>query len=96
MRQDFAAADFETLPYLTAVVKVCELLSSRNVRLCLMFLTKETLRFHPIAFNLSRIAGGNNVLPLLYPITTQTGEVLTELPIPKGLHITTSIAAYNR
>ncbi|KAF9024028.1 cytochrome P450 [Hymenopellis radicata] len=75
--RDFTAADFGSMPYLTAFIK-------------------ETLRFHPVVYNLWRIAGGDDVIPLMYPITTETGEVLTELPVPKGVHITTSIAAYNR
>ncbi|KAF8897018.1 cytochrome P450 [Mucidula mucida] len=74
---DFTAADFDNMPYLTAVVK-------------------EVLRFHPIVYNTGRVAIGDEVLPLLDPITTDTGEVLTELPIPKGTKIITSIAAYNR
>ncbi|KAF9025469.1 cytochrome P450 [Hymenopellis radicata] len=57
---------------------------------------KETLRFHPIVYNTARVAIGDEVLPLLDPVTTDTGEVLTELPIPKGTKVITSIAAYNR
>ncbi|KAK0238250.1 cytochrome P450 [Armillaria nabsnona] len=57
---------------------------------------KETLRFHPVAYNIYRVAGKDDVLPLSTPITTTSGKVLHELPIPKGLHIDASIAAYNR
>ncbi|KAF8878342.1 cytochrome P450 [Mucidula mucida] len=57
---------------------------------------KETLRVHPIFYNTFRVAGGDEVLPLLNPLTLDTGEVLTELPIPKGTKIITSVAAYNR
>ncbi|KAF9024029.1 cytochrome P450 [Hymenopellis radicata] len=57
---------------------------------------KETLRFHPVIYNTFRVAIGDEVLPLLDPITTDAGQVLTELPIPKGTKIVTSIAAYNR
>ncbi|KAF9026237.1 cytochrome P450 [Hymenopellis radicata] len=57
---------------------------------------KETLRFHPIVYNTFRVAAENDVLPLLNPITTDTGEVLNKLPIPKGTKIITSVAAYNR
>ncbi|KAG6918884.1 hypothetical protein DXG01_010948 [Tephrocybe rancida] len=57
---------------------------------------KETLRYHPVAINTFRQASRNDVLPLSKPITTATGEVLTELPIPKGLNLITSITSYNR
>lgn len=57
---------------------------------------KETLRFHPVAYNIYRVAEKDDVLPLSTPITTTSGKVLHELPIPKGLHIDASIAAYNR
>ncbi|KAK0192529.1 cytochrome P450 [Armillaria mellea] len=59
-------------------------------------MVKETLRFHPVAYNIYRVAGKDDVLPLSTPITTTSGKVLHELPIPKGLHIDASIAAYNR
>ncbi|KAK0496199.1 cytochrome P450 [Armillaria luteobubalina] len=57
---------------------------------------KETLRFHPVAYNIYRVAEKDDVLPLSTPITTTSGKVLHELPIPKGLHVDASIAAYNR
>ncbi|KAK0482217.1 cytochrome P450 [Armillaria novae-zelandiae] len=59
-------------------------------------MVKETLRFHPVAYNLHRVAGKDDLLPLSSPITTTSGKVLHELPIPKGLHIDVSVAAYNR
>ncbi|KAG7448645.1 cytochrome P450 [Guyanagaster necrorhizus] len=73
----FSPSDFDSMPYLSAVVK-------------------ETLRFHPIAYNIYRVAAKDDVLPLSMPITTTSGKVLHELPIPKGLHIDASVAAYNR
>ncbi|KAG6836440.1 hypothetical protein H0H93_007976 [Arthromyces matolae] len=57
---------------------------------------KETLRYHPVAFNTYRQASRDDVLPLSKPIVTKTGEVLTELPVPKGLNFITSIMGYNR
>ncbi|KAK0434781.1 cytochrome P450 [Armillaria borealis] len=56
----------------------------------------ETLRMHPVVYNVFRIATKDDVLPLHKPITTKTGEVLTELPIPAGLQVISSIAGYNR
>ncbi|KAI0356394.1 PAH-inducible cytochrome P450 monooxygenase PC-PAH 4 [Trametes cingulata] len=57
---------------------------------------KETLRVHPIATGLHRVAAKDDVLPLAYPITTTTGETITEIPVRKGQVILTSFATYNR
>ncbi|KAF9075481.1 cytochrome P450 [Rhodocollybia butyracea] len=57
---------------------------------------KELLRFHPVALHLFRTANEDDVLPLSTPITTTTGEVLKELPIPKGTRTVLSIPTYNR
>ncbi|KAK0239393.1 cytochrome P450 [Armillaria nabsnona] len=57
---------------------------------------KETLRFHPVGYNLFRVAGQDDVLPLSSPITTTSGKVLHELSIPKGVQIMSSVAACNR
>lgn len=43
-----------------------------------------------------RIAGVDDVLPLSRPITTESGEVISEIVVPKGTRIVASIAAYNR
>ncbi|KAF9075483.1 cytochrome P450 [Rhodocollybia butyracea] len=45
---------------------------------------KELLRFHPVALHMFRTANEDDVLPLSTPITTTTGEVIKELPIPKA------------
>ncbi|KAJ3995670.1 cytochrome P450 [Lentinula boryana] len=57
---------------------------------------KETLRFHPVAVHLFRVAVDDDVLPLSKPIVTTTGELLRELIVPKGTRIVGSIPAYNR
>ncbi|KAJ3837966.1 cytochrome P450 [Lentinula raphanica] len=57
---------------------------------------KELLRYHPVAIHMFRRADEDDVLPLSTPITTTTGEVLTELPVPKGTRTIISITAYNR
>ncbi|KAF5356634.1 hypothetical protein D9757_006808 [Collybiopsis confluens] len=56
----------------------------------------ETLRFHPVAIHVFRAANEDDILPLTTPITTTTGEVLTELPISKGTRAILSLPAYNR
>ncbi|KAI0373422.1 PAH-inducible cytochrome P450 monooxygenase PC-PAH 4 [Pilatotrama ljubarskyi] len=57
---------------------------------------KETLRVHPIATGLHRVAAKDDVLPLAYPIISASGETITEIPVSKGQVILTSFATYNR
>ncbi|KAK0448606.1 cytochrome P450 [Armillaria borealis] len=57
---------------------------------------KEVLRFHPIVYNITRVAAQDHVLPLSKPVTLTTGKVVQEIAIPKGTFIITSIAGYNR
>ena len=57
---------------------------------------KEVMRLHPIAYALLRQATRDEVLPLAYPVTTTTGEVVDEVPIPKGTNCFISVWAYNR
>ncbi|SJL09876.1 uncharacterized protein ARMOST_13257 [Armillaria ostoyae] len=57
---------------------------------------KESLRFHPVSYNVFRVSEKDDILPLLKPIVSKDGKVMHEVPIPKGLQIITSIAAYNR
>ncbi|KAI0829924.1 PAH-inducible cytochrome P450 monooxygenase PC-PAH 4 [Trametes gibbosa] len=66
-----------------------------NMPVCLNAI-KETLRFHPIVSYLPRVANHDDVLPLAYPITSTTGEIITEIPITKGQVILTSFLIYNR
>ncbi|KAJ7744693.1 cytochrome P450 [Mycena metata] len=62
----------------------------------LLAVVKEVLRFHPVSFNNFRQSATDDVLPLFRPITLRSGEVITELPVPKGMKVIISIAAYNR
>ncbi|KAJ3517646.1 hypothetical protein NLJ89_g370 [Agrocybe chaxingu] len=57
---------------------------------------KESLRFHPAVYQNYRMAAHDDVLPLSTPIKTMDGRTLEKLPIPKGVKIILSIAAYNR
>ncbi|KAM5543149.1 hypothetical protein V8D89_003023 [Ganoderma adspersum] len=57
---------------------------------------KETLRFHSIVVALQRVAQKDDVLPLLYPITSTSGEVVTEIPVRAGQLIHMSFAGYHR
>ncbi|KAM5531332.1 hypothetical protein V8D89_014461 [Ganoderma adspersum] len=57
---------------------------------------KEVLRLHPIVYMLGRIAGRDDVLPLASPVTNTNGEIVSEIPVPKGTNCIISIWAYNR
>jgi len=54
------------------------------------------LRFHPVAFNTLKKAVNDDVLPLFNPITTVSGKILTEVPVPGGLAAIVSVAACHR
>ena len=55
------------------------------------------LRIHPpVAFNVYRKTTTGDALPLYNPVTMVSGEVVTEVPVPKGLNVVVSIAASNR
>ncbi|SJK99825.1 uncharacterized protein ARMOST_03136 [Armillaria ostoyae] len=57
---------------------------------------KETLRFHSIIPAIMRVAGSDDVIPLLEPVTTSTGAKLTGIPVKKGQLIPLGIGYYNR
>ncbi|KAF9484508.1 cytochrome P450 [Pholiota conissans] len=57
---------------------------------------KESMRFHPAVYQNYRQAAKDDILPLSTPIKTNDGQILNELPVPKGMKIILSIAAYNR
>lgn len=51
---------------------------------------------HPVVYGMFREGAKDDILPLSKPITLTNGKVITELPIPKGMNIIVSSAAYNR
>ena len=57
---------------------------------------KEVLRLHPIVYQLERVAGRDDVLPLSQPLTTADGTVVNEIEVPKGTTLFIEIWAYNR
>ncbi|TBU30198.1 cytochrome P450 [Dichomitus squalens] len=57
---------------------------------------KETLRFHPIALGLARVALKDDVIPLTYPIVSTTGETIREIPVKAGQAFSASFVAYQR
>lgn len=54
------------------------------------------MRLHPIGWILGRVAGGDDVIPLDFPITTKSGEQITSIPVRKGTPIDLHIDVYNR
>ena len=42
------------------------------------------------------MAAGDDILPLARPIATESGEMISEIVVPKGTQIVASIAVYNR
>ncbi|KAI0730494.1 cytochrome P450 [Earliella scabrosa] len=57
---------------------------------------KETLRFHPIAYHLWRVAAKDDVIPLSDPVIGNDGTVVNEVPISAGQAVIISICGYNR
>ncbi|KAI1791251.1 cytochrome P450 [Ganoderma leucocontextum] len=57
---------------------------------------KETLRLHPIAVGMSRVPEKDDVIPLAHPITSTSGEVITEIPVRAGQVVHLSFAGYQR
>jgi cytochrome P450 len=93
---DFTWKDYESMPYLNAVVKVDLLAEKFQTMAESQADGQESLRFNTVAYNIYRQPTSDEVLPLSQPIHATTGELLHELPIPKGMKLLISIAGYNR
>ena len=91
---DFAVDDFDSMPYLLAVGKVClqqtYLLMRVDPRL-----SQEVLRVHPVAVGLPRVSTKDNTLPLAKPIVGVSGKVYNEIPVPTGTTVYVSFIGYN-
>ncbi|PPQ66087.1 hypothetical protein CVT24_000201 [Panaeolus cyanescens] len=57
---------------------------------------RESLRLHPMAFSLPRIAAEDDVIPLATPIRTTKGGFISAVPVKKGQYIQVSVYTYNR
>ena len=57
---------------------------------------QETLRVHPIATGLPRVAVKDDVIPLAHPVVSVAGELISEIPIKAGQVLWTSFAGYQR
>ena len=58
-------------------------------------LIQELLRVHCAITGVTRVPIQDDVLPLSKPIVGTSGRVYTELPVPKGTAITSSVIGYN-
>ncbi|OCH88053.1 cytochrome P450 [Obba rivulosa] len=57
---------------------------------------KETLRYHPVGSNVRRVAEKDDIIPLQYPILSESGELLTEVPVYAGQEVWFTFCGYNR
>lgn len=90
----FTVDDLDSMNYTNAAIKV---FLHRHSAACNSHTCgQETLRFHPIGYNLHRMADCDDVIPLEIPIISKTGEVITELPVKKGQPFIISLCGYNR
>ncbi|KAL0067427.1 hypothetical protein AAF712_005412 [Marasmius tenuissimus] len=57
---------------------------------------KESMRYHPVAIRLPKMALVDDCLPLSESVKTTSGREVNEIPVRKGQKVLISIAAYNR
>ncbi|TRM57158.1 cytochrome P450 [Schizophyllum amplum] len=57
---------------------------------------KESLRYHPVVYHISKEAAQDEVIPLLKSVIGTDGRTIYEVPVQKGQNVILSIAAYNR
>lgn len=92
---EFTTNDFDTMPYMIAVMKVRSTGGGGYPRrVDGRVYTQEILRVHPVVADIPRYSAKDDVLPLANPITARSGKLIHELPIPKGLRLTLSFYAY--
>jgi cytochrome P450 len=91
--RDFSISDLEGMSTMLAALKVrfCTTYS-----FCAEPNLQESMRLHPIVWQLSRSAAQDDVIPLAFPITTKSGKQVSEIPIHKGTHVDLSFCSYGR
>ncbi|KAJ4494835.1 cytochrome P450 [Lentinula edodes] len=57
---------------------------------------KEGLRLYPIVPTINREAQSDDVIPLEFPITTVSGEEISQIPVSKGQRLSLCLGMYNR
>jgi hypothetical protein len=92
-RGDFTADDYDSMPYLLAVVKVRQ--ESPSVGSCSFPTPQENLRVHPAVSETQRAPKEDVVLPLTTPVIGISGKVYKELPVPAGTVMSLSLLGYN-
>ena len=88
------ADNLERMPYLQAVVKVRR--APIHTYGSLLATSQEHLRFHAPVHHVMRRSAEDDVLPLFEPIKTQSGTLITQVPLPAGTNLVLAFATYNR
>ncbi|KAJ3869041.1 cytochrome P450 [Lentinula novae-zelandiae] len=57
---------------------------------------KESLRLYPIVPIITREAQSDDAIPLEYPITTVSGDHISQIPVNKGQRVALCLGMYNR
>ena len=94
---DFAANDFDSMPYLIAFGKVVQARSIMLVQKLTVAIhsPQEVLRVYPIAVEILRVSKRDHVLPLSKPIVGVSGKIYKELSVPAGTFTKISTLGYN-
>lgn len=92
--RDFSMSDLEGMTTMLTAFKVPP--SFRYLHFWAQPNLQESMRLHPIAWQLSRSAARDDVVPLAFPITTKSGEQISAIPIRKGTHVDLSFCSYGR
>ena len=91
---DFTVDDFDSMPCLLAVEKVCQ--KPAIVWRELIHPAQELLRVYPVAIEIVREAKDDNILPLSKPVVGVSGKDYNEFPIPAGTIVTVSTVGYDQ
>jgi cytochrome P450 len=95
--RDFSITDLEGMSTMLAALKVLPtFVSALRTVFMLNQTLQESMRLHPIVWQLSRSAAQDDVIPLAFPITTKSGKQVSEIPVQKGTHVDLSFCSYGR
>lgn len=86
---------YDSMPFLNAVIKVSLLFNENRLHITQPY-DQESLRLNPILPILVREANCDDTIPLSIPVKTNSGGVLSHIPITKGQRILLSLSVYNR
>ena len=91
---DFTVDDFDSIPYLLTVEKVCQ--KPAIVWRELIHPAQELLKVYPVAIEIVRETKDDNILPLSKPVVGVSGKDYNELPIPAGTIVIVSTVGYDQ